>query len=75
MAQTISQENFYINKYILKIESNDKSKEIDIENSTCYYFDDVIKIEDFDLDNILTNEKLHGNVLVYNISYKNLIDS
>ena len=29
----------------------------------CYYFDDIIKLEDFDLDNIF----------VYNISYKTLI--
>ena len=30
--------------------SNDKLKEIDIKNRRCYYFDDIIKIEDFDLD-------------------------
>ena len=32
--------------------SNDELKEIDIRNRTCYYFDDMIKIEDFDLNNI-----------------------
>ena len=41
----------------------------------CYYFDDMIKIENFDLDNILVDEKLYKNILVYNISYKSLIDS
>ena len=41
----------------------------------CYYSDDIIKIEDFDLDNILTDEKSYENVLAYNISYKSLIDS
>ena len=32
------------------MESNDELKEIDIKNRTCYYFDDIIKIEDFDFD-------------------------
>ena len=41
-----------INVLYVKIESNDKLKEIDIKNSTCYYFDDIVKIEDFDFDNI-----------------------
>ena len=44
-------------KYLIKMESNDELKEIDIKNCTCYYFDDIIKIEDFDFDNILINEK------------------
>ena len=39
------------------MESNDELKEINIENRTCYFFDDIIKLEDFDLDNILTDEK------------------
>ena len=34
----------------------------------------MIKIEDFDLHDILIDEKLNENNLVYNISYKNLID-
>ena len=29
------------------MENNDKLKEIDIKNCTCYYFDDIIKIEGF----------------------------
>ena len=29
------------------MESNDKLKEIDIKNRTCYYFDDIIKIKRF----------------------------
>ena len=28
----------------------------------CYYFDDKIKLEDFDLDNILIDEKSHKNI-------------
>ena len=57
------------------MESNDKLKEIDIKNCTCYYFDDIIKTEDFDFDNILFNKKSHKNILVYDISYKTLIGS
>ena len=55
------------------MDNNDELKEIDIKNCTCYYFDDIIKIEDFNLDNILTDEKSYENILVYKISYKNLI--
>ena len=53
---------------------NDKLKEIDIINRACYYFDDTIKIEHFDLDNILIDEKSSENIFVYNILYKSLID-
>ena len=45
--------------------SNDKLKEVYIKNRTCYYFHDIIKIEDFDLDNILLDEKSYENILVY----------
>ena len=33
----------------------------------------IIKIEDFDLDNILLYEKSYEKILVYNISNKNFI--
>ena len=55
--------------------SNDELKEINIKNRTCYYFDAIINIEDFNLDNILIDEQSHENILVYNISYKTLIDA
>ena len=55
------------------MESKNKLKEIDIKNRTCYYFDDIIKIEDFDGDNILIDKKSSEKILVNNISYKNLI--
>ena len=55
------------------MESKNKLKEIDIKNRTCYYFDDIIKIEDFDRDNILIDKKSSEKILVNNISYKNLI--
>ena len=34
----------------------------------------TIKLEDFDLDNILIDEKPLKNILIYDISYKTLID-
>ena len=36
---------------------------------------DIIKIEDFNLDNILIDEKSKESILVYKISCKTLIDS
>ena len=57
------------------MESNDKLKEIDITIRMCYYFDDIIKIKDFGLDNILIDERWYKNILVYNNLYKSLIDS
>ena len=41
------------------MEGDDKPKEMDIKDCTCYYFGDMIKIEDFDLDNILIGEILY----------------
>ena len=35
------------------MDCRDESKEIDFKNRTCYSFDDIIKIGDFNLDNIL----------------------
>ena len=49
------------------MESNNELKEIKIKNR--YYFNDIIKIEDFDL----IDEKSYKNTLFYNISYKALI--
>ena len=43
---------YIINEYILKMESNEKLKEIAIKNRTCYYLDDITEIEDFDTDRI-----------------------
>ena len=39
----------------------------------CYYFDDIIKFEDFDSNYTLIDEKSHENILIYNISYNTLI--
>ena len=56
--------------------SKDELKEIDIKNCTSYYFDDVIKFWDRDIDfsDILLDKKLYKekyeNILIYDISYK-----
>ena len=39
----------------------------------CYYFHDIIKIEGFDFDKILIDEKSCENVWVFSMSYKILI--
>ena len=51
---------------------NNGFKKHRIKNRTCY-FDDIIKLEDFDFNNILIDEKSHENILTYKISYKTLI--
>ena len=55
--------------------SNDNLKESNIENRKRYYFDDLIKIEDFNFGKILIDEKIYKNILVYNVSHKTLIDA
>ena len=52
------------------MKSNNNLKEISIKNCTCQYFDDIIKFEDFDIDNILIDEKPYKNIIVYKILYK-----
>ena len=39
----------------------------------CYYFDDIIKVEDFNFENVLIDEKSYKKILVYSISFKKLI--
>ena len=50
-------------------------KKIRIKNRTCYRLDDIIKIKDFDFDNILLDRKSYENTLIYDISCKILIIS
>ena len=38
----------------------------------CSFLDDIIKFEDFSFDNISIDKKSHPNILIYEISYKNL---
>ena len=56
------------------MENNELTK-VRIKNPTSYYFDDIIKLEDFDIVNILIDEKSHENILIYSILYKTLIGS
>ena len=53
---------------------NNKFRKVCIKNRTCYYFNAIVKLEDFDIDNILIDKKLHENILIYEISYKILIN-
>ena len=53
------------------MESKNEFKKMNFKNRTCYYFDDIIKVQAINVDNILLDE----NNLVYNILYKESIDS
>ena len=50
--------------------SNNKLKVIDIENRMCYCFDDIMRVEDTNSDNLLLNKKSYENVLIYKVLYK-----
>ena len=60
--------------YQYKME-NSELKKVCIKNCMFYYFNDIIKLEDFDIDNMLIDEKSHGNILIFDILYKTLICS
>ena len=49
--------NLCTNNILLKMESNDELKQIDIKNCTCFYFDDITRIENIDFDDILSDKK------------------
>ena len=36
---------------------NNELKKVRIKNRTCYYFDDIIKLGDIDIENISIDEK------------------
>ena len=44
-----------------------------IKNRRCYYFDDIITLQDFCFNNILIDKRSHENILIYDVSHKNLI--
>ena len=48
-------------------------KKVCMKNRTCYYFDDITKLEEFDRNNILIDQISHENVLFYDMSYETLI--
>ena len=47
--------------YIIEMESSNKLRETDVKNHTCYYFDDIVNVNDLHLDNILLDEKTYKN--------------
>ena len=46
-----------------------KVKDIDIKSRTYYYFNDIIKIKNFDPNNIKIDKKSYKNILIYYIGY------
>ena len=48
---------------------SNKVKDISIKNHTYHFFDDIINIKKFDLNNIKIDEKSYKNILVYYIGY------
>lgn len=44
--------------------SDNNLKVTDIKNPTCYHFNDVINVNDFDLDNILMDKKSYEIFLI-----------
>ena len=43
------------------MESHDELKKIDIKNRTCHYFDDILRVGDFDFDNISFDKTSYEN--------------
>ena len=57
------------------MESKNEFKKINIKDRGCYYFDDILKVEDINVNDILLGEKSYENILVYNILYKKFMDA
>ena len=52
---------------------NNKVKYINIKKHTYYFFDDIINIKDFDLNNIKIDEKSYRTNLIYYIAYVTIV--
>ena len=50
-------------------------KEINIKNRTCYFFDDIINIENFNPDLLKINKKSCKNIGIYYVGYMTIKDS
>ena len=48
---------------------SNKVKDIDIKNRTYYFFNDIINIKNFDLNNIKIDEESCKSILIYYIGY------
>ena len=57
----------------LQYKTKNEIQEVCIKNRTCYYYNGINKLEECDIDNILTDGKSPENVLIYDIWYKNLV--
>ena len=54
---------------------SNKVKGIDLKNCIYYFFNDIINIKNFDLNNIKIDEKLYKNILIFYIAYVTIKDS
>ena len=43
---------------------SNKVKHIDIKNCACYFFDDIINIKNFNLNNVKIYEKSYKDILI-----------
>ena len=53
---------------------SNKVKDIDIKNRTWYFFNDIIKMKNFDSNKIKIDEKSYKNILIYYIGYVTIRD-
>ena len=51
------------------MKTSNKVKDITIKNRTYYFFNEIISIENFDVNNIKIDEKSYKNILIYCIGY------
>lgn len=54
------------------MEKNRELQKFGFKSRRCYYFNDIVKIENVCFDNLLLDEKSYENTLIYEISYKAL---
>ena len=50
-------------------------KEVNIKNQTCYFFDDMINIKNFDPSSLKIDKKLYKSIDIYYIGYITVKDS
>ena len=48
---------------------NNKFEKVLIKNRMYFYYDDIIKVEDFNLSTFLLDEKSYENTLIFEVSY------
>ena len=53
---------------------SNKVKDIGIKTRTYYFFNDIINIKNFDLNNIKIDEKSYKNIIIYYIGYVTVKD-